>query len=261
MRNVRMTIWGTVTLCVVLSVGLPQASADLIYNDGQVHNISTDYSGYVGHIYDSAADESTTVNVYTGGIYDELYAWDYSAINVFDGTFHEALGARNNSTVTVYDGTIQQIVLNDGATGGGDAIVNIYGGNIYELQPAGGHSYVFGGSIARVATNNSSVVSILDGSINEIDSYVQSAVSISGGSISNLSARYQSTITIYGTNFNYDYGAISDIFGTLQGTLANGDAINADFYRYATTASIVLVPEPATLLLFGLGSLMVRRKR
>jgi hypothetical protein len=41
--------------------------------------------------------------------------------------------------------------------------------------------------------------------------------------------------------------------------LTNGDPINNDFY-IATNASIVLVPEPATLLLLGLGAVMLRKK-
>jgi hypothetical protein len=45
----------------------------------------------------------------------------------------------------------------------------------------------------------------------------------------------------------------------LTGTLANGDIINNQF-RIGETAKIVLVPEPATLLLLGLGAVMVRKR-
>lgn len=50
-----------------------------------------------------------------------------------------------------------------------------------------------------------------------------------------------SVITVAGSGFNYPYGPISDASGTLTGTLASGDAINAGFQTYSS-ASIVLIP-------------------
>ena len=242
------------TILVITLLLANIVTADLIYNDGQIYNISSDYSGYVGHIYDSGTEGPTTVNMNTGSSYDELYAWDYSYINVYDGTIHEQLGARNNSLIEVHDGSIQKIAVNDSLPqGAGNARVDIFGGSIWLLEPAGGESYVHGGSVLRIATNKTSWVKIEDGSVNEVDSYVESEVEIIGGSIDVLSARDSSTITLYGTNFNYDYGLIDVSFGTLQGTLMNGDTIDADFYIYSQNASIILVPEPTTLLLLGLG--------
>jgi hypothetical protein len=49
----------------------------------------------------------------------------------------------------------------------------------------------------------------------------------------------------------------------LTGTLANGDQLGVNFY-IGNSASITLVPEPATLFLLGLGAAMLsglRRKR
>jgi len=260
MKSRSVTIWLTVVFCGLLPHHFSKAFGDLIYSDGQVHNISTDYSGNVGHIYDSGSGKPTTVNIYTGGVYDELYAWDYSAINFFDGTINQVLGARNYSLLKVYDGWIGKIMVNHGTGGGGNARVDIFGGSVVELVPYDGECHISGGSIAHLVTNYSPWVSVTGGSIGHITSYLQSQIEITGGYIGDMIVHDESVIIISGTGFNYDYGPIDATFGTLQGTLANGDTINADFYRYASTAEIILTPEPATFLLLGLGGLLLRRK-
>jgi hypothetical protein len=80
-------------------------------------------------------------------------------------------------------------------------------------------------------------------------------------------------LIINGSNFAIDgtpfvSGQITSILGgdfsnepsrRLTGILANGDIINNQFL-IGNTAEIVLVPEPATLLLLGFGMVMLRRK-
>ncbi len=80
------------------------------------------------------------------------------------------------------------------------------------------------------------------------------------------------TLTIYGSDFVVDgqpfgYGELTSILGgnwtdepsrRLIGTLDSGDLIDNGF-RIDHNAKIVLIPEPATLLLLGLGAVMVRR--
>ena len=82
------------------------------------------------------------------------------------------------------------------------------------------------------------------------------------------------SLTIHGSDFAIDgspvgLGEITSILGgsywyepyrRLTGTVANGDIINNQF-RIGNDASIVLVPEPATLLLLTLGVLTLRKKR
>ena len=65
------------------------------------------------------------------------------------------------------------------------------------------------------------------------------------------------------------YGQLTSILGGaapndpvrhITGTLADGSFINNDFY-VGGNATVVLIPEPATLFLLGLGAIKLRRKR
>lgn len=87
-----------------------------------------------------------------------------------------------------------------------------------------------------------------------------SQVDISGGDIGHILANDLSVIVINGFDFNYDYGYITDTFGMLTGTLLSGEIFTTNFERYGD-AQILIVPEPATLLVFGLGGLTLRRHR
>ena len=86
-------------------------------------------------------------------------------------------------------------------------------------------------------------------------------------------AASEGIMTIYGLDFAVDgqsvgYGELTSIFGGrnsnepyrhLTGTLFSSESIANDF-RIGDNAKIVLVPEPATLFLLGLGAVMLRRK-
>lgn len=100
-------------------------------------------------------------------------------------------------------------------------------------------------------------------------------INMSGGTLLNeLVSDDSAVLTIHGSDFAVDgqpfgYGELTSLLGGysydepvrhLTGTLANGESIDNDFY-IGKNASIVLIPEPATLLLLGLGAVMVRKRR
>ena len=85
-------------------------------------------------------------------------------------------------------------------------------------------------------------------------------INIFGGSIGGVVALGSGTITIAGIGFNLPLGNITATSGTLTGVLLDGSALSVTFGR-ASTATIMLVPEPSTALLLATELLVLARKR
>ncbi len=68
--------------------------------------------------------------------------------------------------------------------------------------------------------------------------------------------RINNTPVEYGTYTYMEY-----LTGNLTGTLLNGDPIDVQFQLDMYEPLVLMVPEPATLLLLGLGVVMLRRIR
>lgn len=79
-----------------------------------------------------------------------------------------------------------------------------------------------------------------------------------GFAINGVPVNYGDYASSYANPINY-YG-YPGLGGTLTGTLANGQSINEPFYIFSD-ADIILVPEPSTLLLLGLGAVMLKKRR
>lgn len=220
----------------------PYVSAVVIFGDGQEHTLDYTIDDFV-EVRDGFIDEPpevpTTLNVVTNGqVLVLLNCWGNSIINVFDGFLNGANG-RENGLINVFGGEIGELLgYNNSQITFSSGTVNT---GIWTYDQS--YAEVSGGSIPSVLVSND-----------------DSRINLSGGVIDNwLRAEGNSNITIYGSEFNYSYGLISVFSGHLTGTLANGDPIDNDFYIY-DNASIILMPEPSTLLLFGLGVFMLKRK-
>jgi hypothetical protein len=154
--------------------------------------------------------------------------------------------------------------------------INIRGGYIRELYSYGSSQVdISGGSIFWFTSWNSSQVNISSGSIFWLNSSGSSHVDIIGGAIDgDLWLWDNGTIRIFGSDFavdgqNVGYGELTSILGGspwaepyrhLTGTLLSGELINNNF-RIGYDASIILIPEPATLALFSIGILYLRRRK
>lgn len=124
-----------------------------------------------------------------------------------------------------------------------------------------------------------SLVTVSGGSIaRTIVAYNNSLIDISGGTIGGYLYSYQNgTVNLYGNDFGVgeqtlsygdslrDYGVINGDFltGKITGTLQDGSRLSNQFYISLNdlNADIIIIPEPATVLLVGAGGLLLRRKR
>jgi hypothetical protein len=96
--------------------------------------------------------------------------------------------------------------------------------------------------------------------------YQFSSVDISGGSVGYLSTSGSSTVNLHGRNFSLGDGLIlygDRVLGTgwLYGEWFDRTGWSTLIGYNAPTSTILAVPEPTTLLLLGLGAVMVRKRR
>jgi hypothetical protein len=221
------------------------------------------------------------VNISGGEIYGTLYGLDSSYVNISGGETYN-LGIGGSSQADISGGEI-------GSFGAYDTShVNISGGLIGLIDNyngTGGSSQVniSGGTInGFFFACDSSYVNISGGVIDcNIVTFYPSQVDILGGTVGgDLMLFDQSMIKIFGYDFTVDdqpvgYGELTSITGGnpwvgepmeptrhLAGSLLNGGFIDSDF-RIGHDARIVLIPEPASALILGLGSLFftLRRRR
>ena len=185
----------------------------------------------------------------------------------------------NDGGVHTVDWTIDEPVwVEDSPTDDPTTLNLVDGGEISDWLSVFDYSQIniSGGSIGWVVeTYEYSQATISGGSIvNSLYAFSESNVEISGGLIGDeLNVRDNSLVEIYGSNFAVDsipvgYGQITVgtinelgmLTGTLTGILDSGELINNAF-NIDPDATIFLVPEPATLLLVGLGALCLRRRK
>jgi len=236
--------------------------------------------------------ESSRVDMSDGSIGVDLSSHNSSQVNISGGSIEFSLLTYDSSQVGISGGSIGVSLISQGLSK-----VNITGGSIADYLKSLGESRVdiSGGSIGvELFSDDYSKVNISGGSIGSLYSYDTSRVNISGGAISNdlksgdfarvdisggsiggnLILNNDSIIRINGSDFSIDgqsvgYGEITSIFRAdppiepirwLTGTLASGEPINNGF-QIGWDARIILIPEPATIVLLGLGALMLRKYR
>lgn len=217
-------------LGVIVFSGLIDTKADAALNN----EFSYLFIGDSGYTYENV--DFNFIDIYDNG--------DGSKIADISGGSFSGLGAAESSTVNLFAGSVGSFYTYHSST------ANIYGGSVLILE-----SY------------DSSCVGIFGGFFeNHARAQDYSQIVISGGIFADeLVAIENSIMTICGTDFSIDgfsvgYGEIAVPSGILAGTLASGETINNNFHIYED-ATIVLVPEPATVLLLSFGAVMLRKRR
>jgi len=264
MKNTGLAIWVMTVFVVVVCSGLPKAGATVNFNDGGQHII--DYAIYDDVYVDyRKPDTGTQVELVFGGSIYNLIAYENSQVAVSGGEVVHGLKAYDNSYISISAGEVYDLKSCDNSR------VTVSGGVIgYSLW-----------------AYNSSQVTVSGGDIRYwLGALEDSRITVSGGKIGygiyagNPPRWDMSIITFLGINFAVNgkpvaYGDFASDYavpgtepggdycltGRLTGTLADGGTLNKKFYIFDDADVTFAIPEPATLLLLGLGGLTVLRKR
>jgi len=220
------------TICVIVAVlCLVLSKADAVRIEGGTWLVDWEINEGVEIMDSRGGDLPATVNLLAGGsITGDARVYYNSRLNVVSGSIGGQVGAYHFSQVTIFDGTLQ-----DDLCAMGWSQVAVLGGEVMDWLEVSvdSHALIYGGSIGA-------------------------GIKIWNGG----------QITVFGTDFkingqSVDYGRLTNSdypSGILSGTLANGDPMDTHFEIY-DNGSIFLTPEPSTLLLLGLGAVMLRRRK
>jgi hypothetical protein len=290
MRNVRIAIWLVVAI-LTMSVSAQAALLDFVLTGNEHLDVTTHYS--YGHLWDFSTanvlsggientyvNDEATLNI-SGGSSGWLYAYNNSVANVSGGNVGTSR-AYNRSTVNIFnDGIVRGLLTDDISTanisGGsmsslvaeGSSIVNMSGGSMSSLDAYESSTvHIAGGSMYVLKVYGSSTADISGGSVySQLDASNSSTVNISGGSVHILDAYHSSTVIFNGYDFVLGNGLSWDIdgktilgTGILTGKWFDDTSFEIPIGNHYSTATIMAIPEPATLLLLGLGALMLRRR-
>jgi hypothetical protein len=100
----------------------------------------------------------------------------------------------------------------------------------------------------------------------ELNASNTSTANISGGSVDYLGAFDSSTVIFHGRDFQVAGSLVLDGdrvlgIGLLSGEWMDGTPWSVSILMHDPTATILAIPEPATLFLLGLGAVLLRKRR
>jgi hypothetical protein len=212
---------------------------------GKIHNI------LILVFLSPALCRATTVAFYTDGVikggdeYSYVGVYNNAKVDMTGGIVTVQLGAYDSSTVNISGGVLHGVFTSSESA---SSTLNLSG----SMQADGvkiwglGTLNMFGGIVGSVEIHN--IANLYDGIISD---YLLAT----------------STVNVYGYDFQYNPLAGDYRGGQLTGFWMNDIPFSIDLYYDDTPGGslvdtyphIVLIPEPATILLLGLGVLLKRR--
>ena len=190
-----------------------------------------------------------TLDVYNGDSYWYVDADETSVVDMFGGTVDE-LVPFGSSTANIGGGLTKTLEALDTST------INITGGEVWDLSASGQSEIsIAGGGVEWLYLSSGSQALVLE------------------GDVTNLWAESFSTVDIYGYdltfNSQYQYDRTRQMWeGQLTGFWQNRAPFSITTYDQETYNHLILhdlgpvpAPEPCTLLLLGLGAVLLRRSQ
>lgn len=215
-------ILSVIVICCLVSVA---GATNLTLDDGGIHTVNSTYVDVLV-LDEPGTSNSTTANILLGADISQLIYAQHSIGTIYDGSIYELI-VGDNSRVAINSGSIDTLLV------AGNGRVTIDGGRV----------------------NNDITV----------DTYAE--LDIYGGLIAHLIILEADdpVLRVHGTNFSINgvstgYGVYANFNGSLMGTLSSGETINTvinNEYR----GTLILIPEPGTMVMLGMGGLVFRRKR
>ena len=255
-----------IVICLVVFC-VNHASADIYIDDGLPHTFDDSTYWYQEVDLDryTANTPGTHVDLVDGGEVGMLFAHNNASINMTGGWVEHTVGVFDNATFNMSGGSIGSAI---NATGNSN--ITISDGFIDFLIVTTGNVNVTmtGGSVAGISAGMNTIATISGGEIGSLDvlgwadDYPDSTIYLvgSGFEVDGQMLSYGDKLSDFGIFNTNHYG------GTITGTLADGSPLDALFFIHNTgyyegTADIYVIPEPTTLLLLGLGAVMLRHRR
>jgi len=192
--------------------------------DGEVWNMVNIYN------------DDTFVDM-SGGLCDYVVSHDESTFNMTGG--EAQIEAMDYSTANISGGILA------GADASSNGIINFSGtANTHNL-----------------GASNFGIVHMTSGTVKNIGAVDSGVVNLSGGIISDkIFASLDSIVNIFGYDLSkYDAGGTYGN-GWVSGFWADDSAFAVDLYGADTYSHINLIPEPCSILLFGLGFFVLRKR-
>lgn len=258
-------------LILMYLVFVNSSMALITYDDGGIHEISTYISDTIA-VYDGPT-QPTTVNVIAGGELENVYIYENSILSMNNGACVELYGY-DNAQIDLHDSTVNvglNVYDNSTLFCAGTTIsmgIGTYGFSMATFED----SEIF---LSLYALENSSVhVNSLQVSFitirNNASLELEDLTGL-GGPYVTFDLEDFSQLIIWGTDFEINGNLISpgtytgsslNIFttGNLEYTTPSGLENQFIFDTLSSDATIILIPEPASFLLFGLSTLILRKR-
>lgn len=119
-----------------------------------------------------------------------------------------------------------------------------------------------GGTMGQLSTLDESLANLDGGSMSHLWTTLNSVVNYYSGGLDDLASGHNSTVYLYAYDVTYDpIGGINNQ-GYVEGFFyKNNNPFSFSCWNTPTWSHIEIVPEPTTLLILGLGTLMIRKRK